>query len=165
MLCVYFSNGMATGMIEFVMKRGRAYHCTPYGYIENKSRAELHFYNHHVPDYQIPYACVPCEFKKGIRRKLDRHLEYANHRENVDLQVESVSTLISQTPHYIVMEQDLVKLSKEDSAGHWMGVFQVLETQVGDTSGEEEDIRSQLLRTTNAANANSKGDCGECCEP
>ena len=84
-----------------------------------------------MPYYQIPFACVPCDFKTGIRKKLDRHLESPNHREKVDLKVESVSTLIFQTPHYIVIEQDLVKLSKE----------------VGDTSAEEEDIRSQLLRT------------------
>ena len=52
--------------------------------------AELHFYNHHVPDYQIPYACVPCAFKTGIRKKPDRHLESPNHREKVYLQGESV---------------------------------------------------------------------------
>ena len=57
-----------------------------------------------------------------------------------------MSTLISQTPRQIVMEKDLVKLSKEDSVRHWIGVSQVIETQVGDTSAEEEDIRSQLLR-------------------
>ena len=85
---------------------------------------------------------VSCDFKAGIRKKLDRHLESPYLREKVDLQVESVSTLISQTPRYIIMEQDIVKLR---TARHWIGVSQVVETQVGDTSAEEEDIKSQLL--------------------
>ena len=64
------------------------------------------------------------------------------------------------------MEQDLVKLSKEDSARHWMGVSQVVETQVGDTSAEEEDIMSQLLRTEQMQlTPTVRGDNGECCHP
>ena len=62
--------------------------------------AELHFYNHHVPDYQIPYACVPCAFKTDIRKKPDRHLESPNHRENVYLQGECVHPHFSDAALY-----------------------------------------------------------------
>ena len=92
---------MATGMLEYVLKRGRAYRCVPCAYIENKSRTTLHFYNKHVLEHEIPYACVQCEFKTGDRKKLDRHLESPNHREKVDLQLEGLSVLVSQTPRFI----------------------------------------------------------------
>ena len=61
---------MATGMIGFVLTRGRAYRCVPCGYVENKSRAELQFYTKHVMDHEIPFACDPCDFKMGDKKKL-----------------------------------------------------------------------------------------------
>ena len=48
-----------------------------------KPRVELRFMD--VLDHQIPYACVPCDFKTGYRRKLDRHLESSNHRRRLIL--------------------------------------------------------------------------------
>ena len=139
---------MASEMLQFVVKRGRAYRCDPCAYVENKSRTTLHFYNRHVLEHEIPYACVQCEFKTGDRKKLDRHLESPNHREKVDIQLEGLSVLVSQTPRFIQEGTDIVKLTKEDSARHWMGVSQVMGDDEAESShSRPEDIRGQLLRT------------------
>ena len=138
---------MASEMIQYVLKRGRAYRCLDCNYVENKSRMMLHYYDKHVLEYQIPFTCVPCVFKTGERKKLDRHLESPNHREKVTLDMESMSTLISQTPRYIKEGEDIEKLSKEDSARHWMGVSQVAGEKVGESPSQVEDIRGQLLCT------------------
>ena len=138
---------MASDMIQYVLKRGRAYRCLDCNYIENKSRMMLHYYDKHVLDYQIPFTCMPCVFKTGERKKLDRHLESPNHREKVALDMESMSTLISQSPHYIKEGEDIKKLSKEDSAKHWMGVSQVTGKKAGESPSQVEDIRGQLLCT------------------
>ena len=139
---------MASEMLQFVVKRGRAYHYVPCAYVENKSRTTLHFYNKHVLEHEIPYACVQCEFKTGDRKKLDRHLESPNHREKVDLQMESLSVLVLQTPRFIQEGKDMVKLSKENSAGHWMGLSQVMGNDGAEGSPSRlEDLRGQLLRT------------------
>ena len=92
---------MASEMIQYVLKRGRAYRCLDCNYIENKSRKMLHFYDKHVLEYLFPFTCVPCVFKIGERKKLDRHLESPKHKQKVNLDVESMSNLISQTPRYI----------------------------------------------------------------
>ena len=138
---------MATGMIEFMLTRGRAYRCVPCGYVENKSHAELHFYTKHVMDHEIPFACVPCDFKTGDKKKLDRHLESPNHKEKVDPMVESLGTLKSVTSSFTEHGKDLMRLTKEDSARHWMRVFNVMDTDSDETPAKEvEDIRGQLLR-------------------
>ena len=111
-----------------MLTRGRTYRCVPCGYVENKSRAELHFYTKHVMDHEIHFACVPCDFKTGDRKKLDRHLESPNQKEKVDPVVESLGTLISATPRFIEHGKDLMRLTKEDSARHWMGVSTVMNT-------------------------------------
>lgn len=145
---IYFSSEMASEMIQYVLKRGRAYRCLNCNYIENKSRMMLHFYDKHVLEYQIPFTCVPCVFKTGERKKLDRHLESPNHRQKVDLDMEGMTTLISQTPRHIKEGEDIEKLSKEDSARHWMGVSQVTGGEnAGESPSQVEDIRGQLLRT------------------
>ena len=138
---------MASEMIQYVLKRGRAYRCLDCNYIENKSRMMLHFYNKHVLEYQIPFTCMPCVFKTGERKKLDRHLESPNHKEKVALDMESMSTLISQTPRYINEGEDIEKLSKVDSARHWIGVSQVTGEKAGESPSRVEDIRGQLLCT------------------
>ena len=138
---------MASEMIQFVLKRGRAYRCLDCNFVENKSRMMLHYYDKHVLEYQIPFTCVTCVFKTGERKRLDRHLESPNHREKVALDMESMSTLISQTPRYIKEGEDIEKLSKEDSAMHWMGVSQVTGEKVGESPSQVEDIRGQLLCT------------------
>ena len=136
---------MATGII--VLTRGRAYRCVPCGNVENKSRAELHFYTKHVIDHEIPFACVPCDFKTGDRKKLDKHLESPNHKENVGPVVESLGTLISATPKFKEHGKDLMRLTKKDSARHWMEVSTVMDTDNDETPAREvEDIRGQLLR-------------------
>ena len=99
-------------------------------------------------EHEIPYGCVQCEFKTGDRKKPDRHLESPNHREKVDLQLESLSVLVSQTPRFIQEGTDIMRLSKEDSARHWMGVSQVMGYDgAEDSPSRPEDIRGQLLRT------------------
>ena len=62
----YFS--MAIVMIELVLKSGRAYRCVPCGYIENRSRAEIHIYKRHMLEHEILFACVSTDFKTGERR-------------------------------------------------------------------------------------------------
>ena len=132
---------MATGMVQFVLTRGRAYRCVPCGYVENKSRTEVHFYNQHVVDSDIPFVCVTCDFKTGDKRKLDRHLESPGHVEKLESGLEGLEVINSPTPRYIQVGKDIVKLSKEDSARHW--------TRVGTSQGKDEDIledlRPQLL--------------------
>ena len=50
-------------------------------------------------------------------------------------------------PWYIKEVEDIEKLSKGDSAKHWMGVSQVTGSEKAGESPQVEDIRGQLLRT------------------
>ena len=80
-------------------------------------------------------------------KKLDRHLESPNHKEKVDSVLVSLGTLISATPRFIEHGKDIMRLTKEDSARHWMGVSTVMDTDGDETPAREvEDIRGQLLR-------------------
>lgn len=71
-----------------------------------------------------------------MKKLVDRHLESPNHKEKVDSVVVSLGTLISATPRFIEHGKDIMRLTKEDSARHWMGVSTVM-----DTDGDETPAR------------------------
>ena len=73
--------------------------------------------------YHMPVCSVSS--RQGTGRNLTG-IRIPNHREKVDLQLESLSVLVSQTPRFIQEGTYIVKLSKEDPARHWMGVSQVM---------------------------------------
>ena len=133
---------MASGQLSYVLSRGRAYRCVSCGYVEGKSRAELHFYTQHVVDSEIPFTCVPCDFKTGSKKKLDTHLESPGHREKLGTGLDGLEVINSQTPRYIEVGRDIVRMSRDDSARHWIGVSRTEGLQDGDVL---EDLRPQLL--------------------
>ena len=127
--------GMASKMIELV-KRGRAYRCVPCGYIESKHPAEAHFYKKHVAEYEVPFMCVACDFWGGDATKFQRHQESPGLTSEIAIQH-------SKSPKFILYGEDVIRLSKEESAKHWLSV-------AGDGANEEtssdvEDIREQIL--------------------
>lgn len=137
---------MADKMVKEVMKRGRAYRCTLCGYTEIKSRVEQHFYHKHVAEYEVPFLCAVCNFRTGDNDKFTRHQESPLHQAKVDPLTESVCLQVSQVPRTVKYGEDVTKLTRTDSAQHWMSVACVEsgERQAGDTV---EDIRVQLLTT------------------
>ena len=137
---------MATGQLQFVLTRGRAYRCVPCGYEENKSRTKVQFYSQHVMDAEIPFVCVTCDFKTGDKKKLDRHLESPGHMEKLESGLEGLEVIHSSTPKYIQVGKDIVKLSKEDSVRHWTKVSMTVE---GKDDEVIEDLRPQLLGEEN----------------
>ena len=108
---------MDTGQLQYILSRGRAYRCIPCGYVENKSRTEVHFYSQHVVDSDIPYVCVTCDFKTGDKKKLERHVESPADLEKVESGLDGLEIINSATPRFIEIGKDIVKLSREDSAG------------------------------------------------
>ena len=135
--------GMASRMIELVKKRGRAYRCVPCGYIESKQRAEAHFYKKHVAEYEVPFMCVACDFRGGDATKFQRHQESPGHLEKMEPLTSEIAIQNSKSPKFIVYGEDVIRLSKEESARHWLSM-------AGDranekTSSDLEDIREQIL--------------------
>ena len=138
---------MATGMVQFVLTRGGgAYRCVPCGYVEKKSRTELHFYNHHIVDSDTPFVCVTCDFKTGDKNKLDTHLVPGAFRKVGIRTLEGLDVINLPTPRHIQVGKDIVKLSKEYSARHWTKVSISGDGKEGDIS---EDLRPQLLGQEN----------------
>ena len=133
---------MATGQLQYILSRGRAYRCIPCGYVENKSRTEVHFYSQHVVDSDIPYVCVTCDFKTGDKKKLERHVESPADLEKVESGLDGLEIINSATPRFIEIGKDIVKLSREDSARHWT---RVSVTGAGKDEDIVEDLRPQLL--------------------
>ena len=133
---------MATGQLQYILSRGRAYRCIPCGYIENKSWTEVHFYNQHVVDSDIPFVCVTCDYKTGDKKKLERHVESPAHLEKVESGLDGLEIITSASPRYIEVGKDIVKLSREDSARHWTRVSVMGE---GKDQDIVEDLRPQLL--------------------
>ena len=125
-----------------MLSRGTAYRCVSFGYIEGKSRAELHFYTQHVVDSEIPFTCVPCDFKTGSKKKLDTHLVSSGHFQKLGTGLDGLEVINSQTPCYIEVGRDIVRMSRDDSARHWIGVSRTEGLQDGDVL---EDMRPQLL--------------------
>ena len=91
---------MATGQLQYILARGRAYRCIPCGNVENKSRTEVHFNSQHVVDSDIPYLCVPCDFTTGDKKKLETHVESPVHLE-VESWLDRLEIINSATPRYI----------------------------------------------------------------
>lgn len=131
-------------MIDLVLKRGRAYRCQPCGYMESKSRVECHFYKKHVPEFEVPFMCHPCDFRTGDQQKFQRHQESPGHQEKMDPLMEIVALQVSQVPRFIKVGEDIIKLSKTESAKHWLEVSSLTDSQ--EQTGEE-DLRVQLLTT------------------
>ena len=109
-------------MTEIVKQRGRAYRCTPCGFTTRKCRIEEHFYKRHVSEHEVPYMCVACEFRTGENSKSVRHQVQPGHTVKVDPVQNIIALRESSTPRFMITGQDLVKLSKEDSAEHWLSV-------------------------------------------
>ena len=130
-------------MIELVKKRGRAYRCVPCGHIESKHRAEAHFYKKHVAEFEVPFMCVACDFRGGDATKFQRHQESPGHLEKMDSLTSEIAIQNSKTPRFLLYGEDVIRLTKEESARHWLSV-------AGDggneeTSSDVEDIREQIL--------------------
>ncbi|MCG8047970.1 MAG: hypothetical protein N0E48_20515 [Candidatus Thiodiazotropha endolucinida] len=130
-------------MLEIAKKNGRAYKCTPCGYIGRKNRVEEHFYKKHVSEFEVPYLCVGCEFRTGDNAKFVRHQETPGHRSKVDTIQDLVALQVSTTPRHMVIGQDVLKLSREESNSHWMNVG--MESEETGPATEVEDILPQLL--------------------
>ena len=135
--------GMASRMIELVKKRGRAYRCVPCGYIDSKHCAEAHFYKKHVAEYEVLFMCVACDFRGGEATKFQRHQESPGHLEKTDPLTSEIAIQHSKSPKLILYGEDVIRLSKEELAKHWLSV-------AGDGANEEtssdvEDIREQIL--------------------
>lgn len=133
---------MANKMLNVVLPRGRAYKCVPCGYVENKSRMEKHFYTTHVAEYQVPFVCKPCEFRTGDAGKFSRHQQSPNHLEKVplaDVLLQAAAYQVSSVPRTMVIGEDVVRLSREESSQHW------LTTASEETVPVVEDLRVQLL--------------------
>lgn len=133
---------MANKMINVVLSRGRAYKCVPCAYVENKSRMEKHFYTSHVAEYQVPYMCKPCEYRTGDAGKFARHQQSPSHLEKVpptDVLLEATAYQVSSVPKTMVVGEDVLRLSREESSQHW------LSTAAEETAPVVEDLRVQLL--------------------
>ena len=136
---------MAARMTEIAKNRGRAYRCTPCGYTSRKCRIQEHFYRKHVTEHQVPFMCVVCEFRTGDNTKFVRHQESPGRMARVDPVQNLIALQESSAPRFMIVVQDVVKLSKEESAEHWieMGWSPV---EDGDAKEEDvEDLRIQLL--------------------
>ena len=92
-----------------------------------------------MAEHEVPYQCIVCQFRTGDNSKYVRHQDSPSHASKVDPVSNLVALQESSTPRYMIMGQDVVKLSKEDSAEHWPSVG-LVEDDV------TEDIRPQLLR-------------------
>lgn len=140
---------MANKMLNIVLPRGRAYRCVPCGYVENKSRMEKHFYSTHVPEHQVPYVCKPCEFKTGDVGKFERHQLSPNHLEKVpasDVLLQAAAYQISSVPRTMVVGEDVLKLSRDESSQHWLSAA-CQPVQGDELPTVVEDLRVQLLTT------------------
>ena len=137
---------MAARMTEIANRRGRAYRCTPCGYTSRKCRIEEHFYKRHVTEHQVPFMCVVCEFRTGDNTKFVRHQESPGHMARVVRVQNLIALQESSAPRFMIVGQDVVKLSKDESAEHlielgWSPV------EDGEAKEEEvEDLRIQLLK-------------------
>ena len=131
---------MAARMTEIVKQRGRAYRCTPYGFTSRKARIEEHFYKRHISEHEVPFMCLACEFRTGDNTKFTRHQASAGHAGKVDPVQSIIALKESAIPRFIITGQDLIKLSREESAEHWLSIGLATDDEV-----TVEDIRPQLL--------------------
>ena len=133
---------MAAKITEIVKQRGRAYRCVPCGFSSRKCRMEEHYYKRHVSEHEVPFQCIVCQFRTGDNSKYVKHQDSPAHTAKVDPVSNLVALQESSTPKYMVMGQDVVKLSREESAEHWLAVG----CTTDDEDNDIEDIRPQLLR-------------------
>ena len=132
-------------MTEIAKNRGRAYRCSPCGYTSRKCRIEEHFLRKHVTEHQGSFMCMVCEFRMGDNTKFVRHQESMGHIARVDPVQNLIALQESSAPRFMIVGQEVVKLSKEESAEHWTEVGWSL-VEDGDAKEEEvEDLRIQLL--------------------
>ena len=87
--------------------------------------------------------CVAWDFRGGDGTKFQRHQESAGHLEKMDPLTSEIAIQHSKSPKFIPYGEDVIRLSKEESAKHWLSV-------AGDGANEEtssdvEDIREQIL--------------------
>ena len=146
-------------MVELVKNRGRAYRCVPCGYIESKHRAEVHYYKKHVAEFEVPFMCVACDFRGGDATKFQRHQESPGHLEKTDPLASEIAIQHSQSPRFNVYGKDVVRLSREDSAKHWLSVAG--DGALEETALDVEDIRGQILSDKSMTNTSPTGDNGQ----
>ena len=91
---------------------------------------------------EVPYIGVACEYRMGDNSKFVHHQDSPGHTEKVDPIQNIIAQSDSATPRYLIMGQDVIKLSKEDRTEHWLAVGY----QTDDEENDTEDIRPQLLR-------------------
>ena len=137
---------MGARMVEIVENKGRAYRCNPCGFIARKCRIEEHFYKQHLTEHQVPYMCVVCEFRMGDNTKFVRHQSSIGYLEKVDPIPSLIAMQEASSPRYIIFGQDVTKLSREDSAEHWLSIGYESEGNSISKRDTAEDIRSLLLR-------------------
>ena len=75
--------------------------------------------------------------------KFQRHQESPGHLEKMDPLTSEIAIQNSRSPKFILYGEDVIRLTKEESARHWLSV-------AGDGANEEtlsdvEDIREQIL--------------------
>ena len=114
----------------------------PCGFTSRKCRIEEHYYKRHVSEHEVPFQCIVCQFRTGDNSKYVKHQDSPAHTAKVDPVSNLVALQESSTPKYMVMGQDVVKLSREESAEHWLAVG----CTTDDEDNDIEDIRPQLLR-------------------
>ena len=138
---------MAARMTDIVKQRGRAYRCLACNFTTRKCRIEEHFFKRHVTEHQVPFLCSVCDFRTGDNSKFVRHQESPGHLSRVEPLENLVALQESSTPRYMVMGQDVEKLSKEESSEHWLSVgWMQVEDEEAKEEEEVEDLRPQLLR-------------------
>ena len=81
----------------------------------------------HVTEHQVPFMCVVCEFRTGDNTKFVRHQESSGHMARVEPGQNRIALQEFSAPRFMIMGQDIVELSKEDSTEHW--------NEVGETCG------------------------------
>ena len=138
---------MAARMTDIVKQRGRAYRCLTCNITSRKCRIEEHFFKRHVTEHQVPFLCSVCEFRTSDNAKFVRHQESPGHMARVEPLENLVALQESSTPRYMVMGQDVVKPSKEESSEHWLSVgWMQVDDEEAKEEEEVEDLRPQLLR-------------------
>ena len=93
----------------------------------------------------MPYMSVVCEFRTGDNTKFVRHQSSPGHQEKVDLVQNLIAFQESSSPRFLVFVQDVTKLSKEDSAEHWLSIGYEWEGNSTPKTDTVEDIRPHYL--------------------
>ena len=116
-----------TRPIDVCNSRGRAYRCNKCPtnhYMGERSKVFQHFYRKHVAIDQVPFYCSICKFITLSRNELENHTKpavYPAHAATVKAMLQNgetvneIDSLLQNMKHYIISENDVTRLGKEES--------------------------------------------------